>query len=100
MPNVPAREDALRYVERACHFSPYSILTTTDHILFLPRLFEPNHNQVVITEALENIYIKVDSISQAEQQKSAHFALLGVQFLTYHHWLEDTVMGMLLQTSY
>ena len=59
-----------------------------------------NHHQVVVTEALEIIYIKVDSISQAEQQKSSYFALLSVQFLTHHHWLEDTVMCVSPQTAY
>ena len=84
-------------------FQPIFDFVTTDHISFYRAsldLIRANHNLVVITEALESIYIKIDSISQAEQQKSAHFALLGVQFLTQHHWLANTVMGMSLQTSY
>jgi len=32
------------------------------------------------------MYMKVDLIPQAEQEKSTHFVLLGVQFLTHHHW--------------
>jgi len=32
------------------------------------------------------MYMKVDLIPQAEQEKFAHFVLLGVQFLTHHHW--------------
>ena len=70
-----------------------------DQLLSLPRLLGPNHSHVVITEALANIYIKVDSIPQAEQEKFAHFALLGVQFLTHHHWLEETIMCTSLLTS-
>jgi len=33
-----------------------------------------------------NMYMKVDLILQAEQEKFADFALLSVQFLTHHHW--------------
>jgi hypothetical protein len=54
------------------------------------------NSHVVITEALANIYAKVDSIPTAEQEKFAHFSLLGVQFLTHHHWLEETIMCMSL----
>jgi len=32
------------------------------------------------------MYMKVDLIPQAEQEKFADFVLLGVQFLTHHHW--------------
>ena len=42
----------------------------------------------------------VDSIPSAEQEKFAHFSLLGVQFLTYHHRIEETIIYMLFLTSY
>ena len=44
--------------------------------------------------------MKVDSIPSAEQEKFAHFSLLGVQFLTHHHWLEETIICMSFLTSY
>ena len=58
------------------------------------------HSHVVITETLENIYMKVDSIPSAEQEKFGHFSLLGVQFLTHHHWIEGTIICMSCPTSY
>lgn len=36
--------------------------------------------------------MKIDSILPAEQEKFAHFSLFGVQFLTHHHWLEETML--------
>jgi hypothetical protein len=35
--------------------------------------------------------MKVDSIPPAEQATFAHFSLLGMQFLTHHHWIEETI---------
>jgi len=32
------------------------------------------------------MYMEVDLIPQAEQEKFADFALLGAQSLTHHHW--------------
>jgi len=36
--------------------------------------------------------MKVGSIPQAEQEEFAHLALLSVQSLTHHHWIEYTIM--------
>src|SRR5258706_4304362 len=44
--------------------------------------------------------MKIDSISLAEQEKFAHFSLLGVQFLIHHHWLEETIICVSSLTSY
>ena len=58
------------------------------------------HSHVVITETLSNVYMKIDSIIPAEQETFAHFSLLGVQFLTHHHWLEETIICVSYLISY
>lgn len=44
--------------------------------------------------------MKIDTIPPAEQETFAHFSLLGVQFLTHHHWLEETMICVSYLTSY
>lgn len=83
------------WLERVYHFSLHSLVSITDDIPPLPASLPPIHTKyshVVITETLANIYIKVDSIPSEEQEKFAHFSLLGVQFLTHHHWMEETII--------
>lgn len=83
------------WLERVYHFSLHSLVSSTDDVPSLPVSLPPihtKHSHVVITETLANIYIKVDSIPSEEQEKFAHFSLLGVQFLTHHHWMEETLI--------
>lgn len=84
--------------ERVYHFSQHS------SIINHPPLAPPDptrtkYSHAVITETLSNIYMKIDSIILAEQETFAHFSLLGVQFLTHHHWLEETIICRSLITS-
>lgn len=81
-------------------FNPRSIII--DHLGHLSPLdpIRTNHSHVVITETLSNIYMKIDSISPAEQETFAHFSLLGVQFLTHHHWIEETIICVSFLTSF
>ena len=44
--------------------------------------------------------MKIDSISPAEGEKFAHFSLLGVQFLTHHHWIEETIICLSFLTLF
>jgi hypothetical protein len=60
----------------------------------LPSRLNRKPSHYVITETLANIYVKADSIPPAEQEKFAHFSLLGIQLLIHHHWVEETIICM------
>lgn len=59
----------------------------------------PKCSHYIITEALANIYSKADSIPPKEQEKFAHFSLIGVQLIGHHHWAEETFFCMSFLTS-
>lgn len=52
----------------------------------------------MITEQIANVYEKIDSIPEDEEQLFAHFILIGIIAIHHHHHMEETLICEFLYT--
>jgi len=46
----------------------------------------------MITEGIANVYEKIDFIPEDEEQRFAHFTLIGILAIHHHHHIEETLI--------